>query len=73
MSARYIAEVIESSTIEFTAQARELNGSPPFGSFVKVGTAPTSIAMICDILTGSAELNRRLAHAVPASKAWAAS
>jgi len=55
----YIAEVIESSTIEFSAQTRELNGSPPFGSFVKVGKSPTSIAMICDIITGSAELNRR--------------
>ncbi len=59
MPDQYIAEVIESSTLEFSAQTRELNGSPPFGSFVKVGTSPTSIAMICDIITGSSELNRR--------------
>ena len=59
MPEQYIAEVIESSTTEFSAQTRDLNGSPPFGSFVKVGKAPTSIAMICDIITGSTELNRR--------------
>ncbi len=59
MPAQYIAEVIESSTTEFTAQARELHGSPPFGAFVKVGVSPTNIAMICDISTGSIELNRR--------------
>lgn len=56
---QYIAEVIESSTTEFTAQTRELNGAPPFGSFVKVGDSPTSIALVCNILTGSTELNRR--------------
>ena len=55
----YIAEVIESSTTRFVAQARELNGSPPFGAFVKVGASPTAIAMISDIVTGSTELNRR--------------
>ncbi len=55
----YIAEVIESSTTRFVAQTRELNGSPPFGAFVKVGASPTTIAMICDIVTGSTELNRR--------------
>lgn len=59
MSEEYIAEVIESSTSEFAAQARKLNGSPPFGSFIKVGTAPTNIAMIYDISTGSVDLNRR--------------
>ena len=55
----YIAEIIESSTTQFTAQARELNGSPPFGAFVKVGASPTAIAMICDITTGTTEPNRR--------------
>ena len=59
MPEHYIAEVIESSTTEFTAQTRELNGAPPFGSFVNVGTAPTSIAMIYDISTGSTDINRR--------------
>ena len=59
MPEEYIAEVIESSTAEFAAQARELNGAPPFGSLVKVGVAPTSIAMIYDISTGSIDINRR--------------
>lgn len=59
MSEHYIAEVIESSTTEFAAQARELNGSPPFGAFIKVGTSPTSIAMVYDISTGSIDMNRR--------------
>ncbi|MBD3307831.1 hypothetical protein GF339_15470 [candidate division KSB3 bacterium] len=59
MSEEYIAEVIESSTTEFTAQTRELDGSPPFGAFVKVGTTLQSMAMIYQIATGSADLNRR--------------
>lgn len=59
MPKQYIAEVIESSTTELSAQTRVLNGSPPFGSFVKVGTSPMSIAMICDIITGSSEPNRQ--------------
>lgn len=59
MSEEYIAEVIESSTTEFVAQTRKLNGSPPFGTFVKAGTSPMSLAMIYDISTGSADLNRR--------------
>ncbi len=59
MSEHYIAEVIESSTTEFAAQTRELNGSPPFGTFVKAGTSPTSIAMVYDISTGSIDINRR--------------
>ena len=59
MSANYIAEVIESSTTEFTAQTRELHGAPPFGSFVKVGSPLTAIAMIYHISTGGTDLNRR--------------
>jgi hypothetical protein len=55
----YIAEVIESSTTEFTAQARELHTAPPFGDFIKVGSSPTVIAMVYDISTGSTDLNRR--------------
>jgi hypothetical protein len=31
----YIGEIIESSTIEFAAESRELHSPPPFGSFVK--------------------------------------
>lgn len=59
MSAEYIAEVIESSTTEFVAQTRKLHGSPPFGAFVKAGASPASLAMIYNISTGSADLNRR--------------
>jgi hypothetical protein len=59
MAEQYIAEIIESSTTQFAAQTRELNGSPPFGSFVKVGAPVTIIAMIYEISTGSTELNRR--------------
>ena len=59
MPEEYIAEVIESSTTEFAAQARDLHGSPPFGAFVKAGTSPTSFAMIYTISTGSTDPNRR--------------
>jgi hypothetical protein len=55
----HIAEVIESSTTEFTAQTRELHNAPPFGYFIKVGSPMTVIAMIYDISTGSSDLNRR--------------
>ncbi|PIE35720.1 hypothetical protein CSA56_03125 [candidate division KSB3 bacterium] len=59
MTEQYLAEVIESSTTAFTAQARELHGAPAFGAFVKAGAAPTSIALVCEVMTGSTELNRR--------------
>ena len=55
----YLAEVIESTTTTFTAQTRELHGSPPFGAFVKVGAAPTCLAMIYEIVTGSVDTSRR--------------
>jgi hypothetical protein len=38
-AAEHVGEVIESSTSTFTAQARELNGAPGFGTFVKTGMA----------------------------------
>lgn len=59
MSEEYIAEVIESSTTEFAAQARNLHSSPPFGTFVKAGTSPISVALIYNISTGSTDPNRR--------------
>lgn len=55
----YIAEVIESSTTEFTGQTRELHEAPPFGTFIKVGSPVAVIGMVFDISTGSADLNRR--------------
>lgn len=59
MTAEYIAEVIESSTTEFAAQARELHAAPPFGAFIKTVSPITSIAMVYHISTGSMDLNRR--------------
>jgi hypothetical protein len=59
MSEPYIAEVIESSTTEFAAQCRQLHGAPPFGSFVKVTSPLPILAMIYDVSTGSADVNRR--------------
>ena len=59
MTTEYIAEVIESSTTEFTAQTRELHGAPPFGDFIKVGSPVAVIGMIYDISTGSSDANRR--------------
>ncbi len=59
MSTEYIAEVIESSTTDFTAQTRELHKAPPFGAFIKVGTPVSVIGMVYDISTGSTDQNRR--------------
>ena len=57
--ASYVGEVIESSTSTFTAQARELNGAPGFGDFVKTETMPTSFGLVYDIRTQSADANRK--------------
>lgn len=59
MAEQYLAEVIESSTTELTAQCRRLHESPDFGSFVKVGAALTVIAQVYEIITGSVDVNRR--------------
>lgn len=55
----YIGEVIESSTAQFLAQSRELNGAPPFGSFVKAGPEPCIYGLVFNVCTHSIEPNRR--------------
>ena len=55
----YIGEVIESSTSQFMAESRELNGAPPFGSFVKAGSEPAIYGLVFNVSTHSMEPNRR--------------
>lgn len=56
----WVAEVIESSTTEWTAECRELNGSPPFGALVKVHSPPWFIyGVVHHISTQSIEPYRR--------------
>src|SRR5437762_2546647 len=46
-------EVIESSTTEFIAQARQLDGAPPLGAFVQVATddGPTIVGVVAHVQT----------------------
>lgn len=56
----WVAEVIESSTTEFTAECKELNGSPPFGTLVKACSSPWVIyGVVHHISTQSIEPYRR--------------
>ncbi len=56
----WVAEVIESSTTEFTAECRELNSSPPFGTLVKAHSSPWFIyGVVHHISTQSIEPYRR--------------
>ncbi|MEJ7615142.1 HAS-barrel domain-containing protein [Fervidibacter sacchari] len=56
----WVAEVIESSTTEFTAECRELNSSPPFGALVKAYSSPWIIyGVVHHISTQSIEPYRR--------------
>ena len=55
----HLGEVIDSNTADFLAQSRELNGSPPFGSFVKVAAESTVIGLVFNVSTHSIEPNRR--------------
>lgn len=56
----WVAEVIESSTAEFTAECRELNGAPPFGALVRVRSSPLWIyGVVHHISTQSIEPYRR--------------
>lgn len=55
----YIGEVIESSTSQFLAESRELNGAPPFGSFIKTGSRPNIYGLVFNVSTHSIEPNRR--------------
>ncbi len=55
----HVGEVIESSTSRFLAESRELNGSPPFGSFVKTEPDPAIFGLVHNVSTHSMEPNRR--------------
>lgn len=55
----YLGEVVESSTALFTAECRELDGSPAFGSFVKTDTTPAVYGVVFNVSTRSMEANRR--------------
>lgn len=55
----HIGEVIESSTSQFVAETRELNGAPPFGSFIKTGGMFPIFGLVFNVCTHSIEPNRR--------------
>jgi hypothetical protein len=54
-------EVIEASTTEFTAQARQLDSAPPFGSFVQVATddALTILGVVAHVQTSGIDPGAR--------------
>jgi hypothetical protein len=54
-------EVIESSTTEFTAQAVQLDGAPPFGAFVQVATDEglTIIGVVAHVQTAGIDPGAR--------------
>jgi len=55
----YIGEVIESSTSRFLAESRELNGAPPFGTFVRAASGGGVYGLVYEVSTHSIEPNRR--------------
>jgi hypothetical protein len=55
----YIGEIIESSTSQFVAESCELNGAPPFGSFIRAGGEPAVYGLVFNVCTHSIEPNRR--------------
>lgn len=56
----YLGEVVESSTRQVLAQARELHGMPPYGSLVRVvETDLTHYGIVNYAYTGSADPARR--------------
>ena len=59
ISTEYIGEIVESSTSQFTSESRELNGAPPFGSFVKTIGALPVYGLVFNVCTHSIEPNRR--------------
>ncbi|MDN5347979.1 MAG: hypothetical protein PWP65_1543 [Clostridia bacterium] len=55
-----LGEVVASSTREFTAEARELYGSPAFGSFVRVTAGEQVIyGVVYNIVTEGVDAGRR--------------
>jgi hypothetical protein len=59
--AEHAGEVIESSTTEFLAQARQLDAAPPFGSFVQVATdeGMTIVGVVAHVQTGGIDPGAR--------------
>ncbi|MDP6036935.1 MAG: hypothetical protein QGG64_00130 [Candidatus Latescibacteria bacterium] len=55
----FIGEIIESSTSQFMSECRELNGAPPFGSFIKTNGALPVYGLVFNVCTHSIEPNRR--------------
>lgn len=55
----YVGEVVESSTTELIAEARELHGAPSFGQFIRVEADLPVLAIIFNVFTHSIEPNRR--------------
>ena len=55
----HVGEVVESSTTELIAQARELHGAPSFGQFVRVEAAMPVVGIVFNVFTHSIEPNRR--------------
>ena len=55
----HVGEVVESSTTELIAQARELHGAPSFGQFVRVEAAMPVVGIAFNVFTHSIEANRR--------------
>ena len=59
-----IAEVIEASSAQFTAQSYELYALPPLGSLVRAGEI---YAVVCHAATGGIEPGRRPSRAAGTS------
>ena len=55
----YVGEVVESSTTELIAEARELHGGPSFGQFIRIEADLPVLGIIFNVFTHSIEPNRR--------------
>ena len=55
----YVGEIVESSTTELIAEARELHGAPSFGQFVRVEGDLPVVGIVFNVFTHSLEPNRR--------------
>ena len=55
----HVGEVVESSTTELVAEARQLHGAPSFGQFVRVDSEVPILGIVFNVFTHSIEPNRR--------------
>ena len=55
----YVGEIVESSTTELIAEARELHGAPSFGQFIRVEGDMPVVGIVFNVFTHSLEPNRR--------------